>query len=249
MTDFEKLSRKVGKRTGWDFSEVNPRIEASPNKWNFLEVIKDYVDKDTVLLDIGTGGGEFLLKVARSVGRAYGIDNQESMIETAKKNLDEAEIYNVEFGVASSEKLPFKDESFDVVICRHAPFSGEEVARALTTNGLFITQQVRENDKENIKKVFGRGQAYGEETDALLDESVETLKEAGLEIIKRDIYDITEYYSLEDLVFLLKWTPIIPDFDGEKDRKNLEKLEEKYRTGKEIKTNASRFLIIAKKTK
>lgn len=248
MIDYKKLYERVGSKIGWDFSKITKGMKVVGKKWSYLEIVKNYVNNKTILLDIGTGGGELLLKIARYVKKAYGIDYSRSMIKTARKNLLKSKIQNVEFKLADAKQLPFPDNYFDVVICRHSDFSPKEVFRVLKPDGIFITQQVGENDKENIKKIFGRGQAFGEKVNSLMNRYLKELERNGFKILRKDIYNATEYYAnIEDLIFLLKNTPIIPDFDIEKDQKFLEEIEKKYKTASGIKTNSYRFLIICKK--
>jgi SAM-dependent methyltransferase len=71
------------------------------------------------VLDIGCGGGADTLVAATKVGdegKVIGIDLTSEMLARAKKNLGTALIKNVLLQEASAEDLPFKDESFDVVI-------------------------------------------------------------------------------------------------------------------------------------
>ncbi|UCD03628.1 MAG: class I SAM-dependent methyltransferase [Candidatus Woesearchaeota archaeon] len=247
MEDYKELYDKASSVIGWDFSDIRKRLKTEGRKWNYIELVKTYGNRDSFLLDIGTGGGELLLEVANYFRKAYGIDVSPKMIKTANKNLKESKVSNVEFSVADSKKIPFKDEYFDIVICRHAPFYAKEVFRVLKPKGIFITQQVAENDKINIKKVFERGQSYGEEPGTLMNKYVKELKEAGFRIIREDKFNIIEYYIPGDLVFLLKNTPIVDGIDIKKDYLLLEKLEREHNVGDRIKTNASRSLIICKK--
>ena len=63
------------------------------------------------------------------------------------------------------------------------------------------------------------------------------------------MYNATEYYEdMKDLIFLLKNTPIIPNFNIDKDSTFLKEIEEKYKTEEGIKTNSYRFIIICKKS-
>lgn len=66
-----------------------------------------------VILDIGCGTGvtstELLLQKASQV---FGVDHDEAMIEEAKKNAKKKN-FMIEYKVASAEKLPFENESFD----------------------------------------------------------------------------------------------------------------------------------------
>ncbi|MCD6114670.1 methyltransferase domain-containing protein [bacterium] len=248
MINYKQLYERVGSVIGWDFSKITKRTKVVGKKWDYIKVVKKYINKETILLDIGTGGGELLLKIAPFVKKACGIDHSRSMIKTARKNLAKSKIPNVEFKLADAKRIPFSKEYFNVVICRHSDFYPKEVFRVLKPNGIFITQQVGEKDKENIKKIFGRGQHFGKRVGTLMNKYLQELKKTGFKILKKNTYNALEYYAnMEDLIFLLKNTPIIPDFNIKKDQKFLEEIERRYKTKKGIKTNSFRFLIICKK--
>ncbi len=248
MDDYKQLYEKVGSLIGWDFSEIPKRVKSVGEKWQYADLVKGYLNKNTVLLDIGTGGGEVLLRISKNVKKSYGIDNSKSMITTAKKNLKKCKTKNVKFELADAEDLPFPEEMFDVVLCKHAPFYPEEVYKVLKEGGIFITQQVGEKDKQNIKEIFGRGQSFNENAGDAMKKYVAELKEEGFTILKMGAYNATEYYeNMQDVVFLLKNTPIIPDFDIEKDYKFLAEIEDKYKRKKGIKTNSCRYVIVCKK--
>lgn len=55
------------------------------------------------------------------------------------------------------------------------------------------------------------------------------------------------WYSVEGLYLLLEQTPMVKNFDKEKDKKIIEKIKQKYITKKGIGTLQNRLLIIAKK--
>jgi len=243
--NYKKLYDEVGSRIGWNFDGL--KVKVFGKKWNFLDVVKRYALNDHLLLDIGTGSGEKLLKISEFVKNSCGVDNSKNMIIRAKENLEKSGISNTFFFLADAAKLPFKKEVFDIVICRHSPFFVEEVCRVLKTHGVFITQQVMEDDKENIKNVFGRGQSFGIKSGASMGKYIKELKK-GFDILRSDTYNADEYYTEDELIFLLNNTPIIPDFDVEKDQKFLEEIKRIYKTKDGIKTNSSRFLIIARKS-
>src|SRR5688572_5273047 len=72
-----------------------------------------------VVVDLGSGGGLDVFLAAQKVGpsgKAIGIDMTPEMIELARKNAAKAEIGNVEFHLASIDRLPLEDASVDVVI-------------------------------------------------------------------------------------------------------------------------------------
>lgn len=244
--DYKSFYDTVGKTNGWDFSKL--KVISEGVMWDFNEEIKKRTKASDILLDIGTGGGENVLSIASLFLFLVGIDLSTGMIETAQSNLQKANISNVRFSQMSSDKLQFPTEFFDVITSRHAPFSSMEVAKVLKKGGYFLTQQVGKGDKLNVKKAFNRGHLV-EEYGALQARYVRELKESGFSEVQYFEYDATDYYQRpEDIIFLLKHTPTIPNFGEENhDFEILNDFIENNRTGKGIRTNTKRFLIIAKK--
>lgn len=245
--DYEYFYDKVGKINGWDFSNIKCSSEGV--KWDFYEEVIKRCKKTDVLLDIGTGGGENLLRIASSLFFLIGIDLSSGMLETAKANLQKSDVYNVRFVQMDADRLQFPNGFFDVVSSRHAPFSSTEVIKVLKSGGWFLTQQVSEADKLNIKNAFGRGQADEKTDGALKEKYISELGEAGFSEIQSFEYNAIDYFKRpEDLIFLLTSTPTIPNFgEDKKDFEILNEFIEKNRNVKGIQTNSKRFLIIAKK--
>ncbi|WP_050180467.1 class I SAM-dependent methyltransferase [Domibacillus robiginosus] len=238
---------KVGKTNGWNFSQLQVITEGI--EWDFYEEVTKRCRRSDILLDVGTGGGENVLKIASSLLFLVGIDLSGEMIGTAQSNLKNSNVSNVRFSEMSAAHLQFPDGFFDVVSSCHAPFVSAEIARVLKKGGTFLTQQVSEEDKVNIKTAFGRGQSFGELDGMLKEKYIKELKEAGFTKVQSFAYRATEYYQRpEDLIFLLKHTPIIPDFGQcEKDLDILNDFIQCNITEKGIRTNCDRFLIIANK--
>ncbi|MGD7046355.1 class I SAM-dependent methyltransferase [Jeotgalibacillus proteolyticus] len=245
--DYKSFYDKVGKTNGWDFSKL--QIMSEGVKWDFYEEVKKRCKISDVLLDVGTGGGENALKIASSLLFLIGIDISNGMMETAQSNLKKSKVLNVRFFQMSSEDLQFTNGFFDIISSCHAPFVSKEVAKVLKIGGTFLTQQVSEADKLNLKKAFGRGQAFEKTDGDLKDKYIRELRGAGFSDVQYLDYNAVDYYQRpEDLIFLLKHTPIIPNFgEDEKDFDILNDFIETNRTNKGICTNSKRFLIIANK--
>ncbi|MEB3055087.1 class I SAM-dependent methyltransferase [Bacillus pseudomycoides] len=246
--DYKNFYDKVGRSNGWDFSKLKYVTEGAT--WEFYEEVIERCKSSDVLLDIGTGGGENVLRIAPAALFMIGIDNSSGMIETAQSNLEKASVSNVRFFQMESESLMFPHSFFDIVSCCHAPFVAAEVARVIKKGGIFLTQQVSEHDKWNLKAAFGRGQCLGEKDGTLKEKYVRELKSAGFTDVQILEYDAIDYYQTpEDLLFLLKHTPIIPRFGEEKeDFDILGKFIITNKTEKGIRTNSKRFMIIANKS-
>src|SRR5215475_6989586 len=72
-----------------------------------------------VVVDLGCGGGLDIFLASPKVGpegRAIGIDMTPEMIERARRNAEKSGVTNVEFHLATIDKLPLDCESVDCVI-------------------------------------------------------------------------------------------------------------------------------------
>ncbi|MDP5274043.1 class I SAM-dependent methyltransferase [Chengkuizengella axinellae] len=244
--DYEKFYDKVGKTNGWDFSQMKCKTEEET--WDFYQDVTKELKKSDVLLDIGTGGGESLLEIASSAMMLIGIDLSHSMVDTAQKNVLNSPYENAAFFQMNADNIQFPNQFFNVISCRHSPFSTSEVARVLKENGTFFTQQVSEHDKYNLMEKFGRGTIHKKDGE-LKNRYLNELKEIGFSEVKAYEYNVAEYYETEDdLIFLLTHTPIIPNFGKDKeDFKLLKQFIEENQTKKGIVTNSKRFKIVARK--
>ena len=115
------------------------------------KVIEIIGNKNKAILDAGCGTGYILDRVANTDDKiqAYGTDISKFAIDAASKRYKKCN-----FSVASSLRLPFKDESFDVVICTFAPVYNEEFARVLKKDGLLIRVVPAENHLMLLKKTL-----------------------------------------------------------------------------------------------
>ncbi|MBE7121736.1 class I SAM-dependent methyltransferase [Bacillus cereus] len=246
--EYKNFYDKVGRLNGWDFSKL--KCETVGDTWDFYKEVKVRCKPSDILLDIGTGGGENVLKIASSAKVLIGIDNSNGMIETAHSNLKKTDVQNVEFLQIDSEDLTFAHSYFDIASSCHAPFIASELAKVMKKGAFFLTQQVCEHDKLNLKEAFRRGQCLGERDGTLKEKYMNELISAGFELVQVREYDVTDYYiTPEDLIFLLKHTPIIPNFGEEEDDFNiLQKFIDANSSEKGIRTNSKRFMIIAVKS-
>ncbi len=90
----------------------SPGHVSIPEVWR--SILNDVFDSHSEILDVGTGTG-FLASILVELGhKVTGLDLSERMLRVAIEKAG-----NAEFVLGDAENLPFKDDSFDAVICRH----------------------------------------------------------------------------------------------------------------------------------
>ena len=58
LDELRCIAASVGEREGWDFTRVRDAREPMP--WDYLDVVRCYLQPSDRVLDVGTGGGEKL---------------------------------------------------------------------------------------------------------------------------------------------------------------------------------------------
>lgn len=113
----------------------------SPGESEF-KLLGDVEEKD--ILEVGCGGGQNSIVLAKWGARSVGLDISEEQIEYAKNLADEHKL-KVSFLVSTMEDLCIQSESFDIVLSSCAVgYSGnlrktfQEVFRVLRRSGLFV---------------------------------------------------------------------------------------------------------------
>ena len=241
----------------WDFDQIKCNTEKITD-WDFYEKIKDNTNEDSICLDLGTGGGECVLKYYSKVKKIIGTDFSQNMINTAKENLKKFPDRNIEFKIMDNLNMSFEDDTFDLISARHTIINAKQIYNCLKPNGVLVIEGIDKEDCIEIKDIFGRGQGYNDEI-SISEKDYEDLKNAGFtEIEKVKIYENEYYETEEDLLALLLKTPIIDDFSeinnktkfehNERIEKDLfDKYVQKYKTEKGILLKRVLYGIVAKK--
>ena len=202
----------------WSFTDLDIKKEKK-EEWDLYEELKKCVDEKSIVLDLGTGGGEKALKCIPDVGMLIGTDLYENMIKTANENLKKYPNKRARFLVMDSLKMEFPNEMFDAVIVRHTVMNAKKIYECLKPGGHLFVEDIDKEDALELKKEFGRGQQF--DTIAQRDIDLFLLEEAGFKKIEKHKIVFDEYYSEDDLIKLLIKVPIIDDY-GEK--RNIEKI-------------------------
>jgi ubiquinone/menaquinone biosynthesis C-methylase UbiE len=245
---YDSLINEVNEKfEGWDFIylESTKRMQEFPLSWNYRNKVKTRMFGTSSLLDMGTGGGEFLSSLSPLPEYTCATEGYEPNIVIARKRLEPlgVKVYKVD----DDESLPFSAETFDLIINRHESYFAREVERILKKQGTFITQQVGGlNDKE-INELLGAPKSQYYNWD--LETAVRELSEAGLKVTeqKEDIVK-TRFYDIGAIVFYLKAIPWqVPDFTVEKYFERLKEINNLIQKEGYIDFTCHRFFIIANK--
>jgi len=150
-----KEEENVAHIRGWDFSHIAGRHTEDTNfPWDYKQRILTDLSPDMKLLDVDTGGGEFLLSLGHPKENTSAT---EAYPPNAKLCRDTLIPMGIDFREAvGNSSLPFEDESFHMVIDRHGDYNAQEFYRILKKGGLVVMQQVgAENDAELAELLLG----------------------------------------------------------------------------------------------
>ena len=221
MEDLKKEESFYSKQKNWDFSKIKYTTIYNPeNKFDFYTEINKHSNETSLCLDLGTGGGENLLKYYPEVGYIIAIDNSKEMIETANQNLSKYKNKKVKFIVGDNLNLIFPNLLFDLVSARNTNSDPKQVFNVLKNGGAFIIQGVDTKDCYELKEYFKRGQNYNQKEN-FSEIEFKRFENVGFKSVTLYPILFTEYYeSKEELLKLLLKAPIINDFDN--DNNNIE---------------------------
>ena len=155
LSDWKK-EESVAHIHGWDFSHIVGRYtEEMDLPWDYQRIILDYLMPEMKLLDVDTGGGEFLLSLHHPHENTSAAEAYPPNVELCKETLLPL---GIDFRVGDGEDiLPYEDATFDMVINRHGDFNVKDIHRMLKDGGIFITEQVgAENDRELVELLLGK---------------------------------------------------------------------------------------------
>lgn len=232
---------------GWDFSYLKNRWEDDELPWDYREIVLKYLNPNFKLLDLGTGGGEFLKTLNHPYANTSVTEGYLSNYEMCVNELMPLgiKVYNY----VGDEKLSdIDDNSFDIVINRHESYDEKELQRILKPNGLFITQQVGAYNNKDLATFFDENH-IDQFPEMTLEKSTKRLVENNFEIIyQAEDYPILRFYDLGAIAYfakIIEWEfinfNVVDNID-----KFLMLQEELEKTGF-ISSTEHRFIMVARK--
>lgn len=232
---------------GWDFSHIQGRYEEEHDlPWSYRELVRQYLRKDSMLLDYDTGGGEFLLSLGHPYGKTAATEGYPPNVQLCRDTL-------LPLGIAFREcadpsSIPFSDGTFDLILNRHGSFDAGEVYRLLKKGGVFLTEQVGgDNDRELVDMVLpGTEKPFPHLN---LAKQRRVFEEAGFHILHgEEAYRPILFYDIGAFVWfarVIEWE--FPGFSVEKCFDQLLVMQRELERNGKIEGTIHRFLLIAEK--
>jgi demethylmenaquinone methyltransferase/2-methoxy-6-polyprenyl-1,4-benzoquinol methylase len=177
------------------------------------------VKKGDAILDLASGTGDLIKLYHKKIGnsgRIVSSDINEAMLDEGKRNLMNSGVLGIEFVQANAEKLPFEDNSFDLVSIafglRNVTDKDKalsEMCRVLKPGGVLIVLEFSKTTNPVLEKIydaysfnlipkFGSWFAGDEDSYQYLAESIR--KHPDQETLKQMIidagFDMCEYQNL-----------------------------------------------------
>jgi len=227
---------------GWDFSWLTGRMDRDDLPWDYQALARDAVTKATRLLDIDTGGGELLARLA-PLPAAIATESYAPNVPIATARLVPLGV-DVRAGRASA--LPVADGDVNLVLNRHGSIDATETVRVLTPQGVLLTQQVGSRNDLAFNDALGTPPPSPPDAHTL-HSTVAELEHVGLVIDQaQEDYPVTRYFDVGAVVFQLRSVPWqVPGFDVRSSEERLRHLDAHIRRTGSFDVKNHRFLVRA----
>ncbi|HHX63227.1 MAG TPA: class I SAM-dependent methyltransferase [Epulopiscium sp.] len=233
---------------GWDFSHLENRWIEGELPWEYREILGKYLNSDYKLLDMGTGGGEFLLSLNHPYNNTSITEMWEPNVKLCREKLEPLGIEVKQ--IFNDSELPFEDDTFDIIINRHESFDIGEVERVLKPNGIFITQQVGGKNNEILSKALIKNFKPSFPENTLRNRLKEIEKSLFKVLCAEEFFPYLRFKDIGAIVYfakIIEWE--FPDFSVDNCFKELCKLNEEIKVKGYIESIEHRFIIVCRKQK
>lgn len=218
--DKEKLVKGVFDSVASNYDLMNDVMSFGVHRlWKQYAIDIANVKKGDAILDLASGTGDLIKLYHKKIGnsgRIVSSDINEAMLDEGKRNLINSGVLGIEFVQANAEKLPFEDNSFDLVSIafglRNVTDKDKalsEMCRVLKPGGILIVLEFSKTTNPVLEKIydaysfnlipkFGSWFAGDEDSYQYLAESIR--KHPDQETLKQMIidagFDMCEYQNL-----------------------------------------------------
>lgn len=239
------LAEEQASFLGWVFSRLDKRWEMESLPWDYSTIVNTYRKDEMSVLDMGTGGGEYLLTFNHPYHNTFVTEGYPPNYELCKETLEPLGI-TVRF--CDDDILPYDNQQFDLVINRHESFDLREVYRVLKPNGIFITQQVGAYNNHELSQ-FLLGHENPINDAYTLNTNLNWANSLSFKVIQSDeYYAQLKFFDIGALVYyakIIEWE--FPGFSVNSCLQSLQELQRKLTKQGWIDTIEHRYLMVLKK--
>jgi len=232
---------------GWDFSWITGtgRLNSEPLSWSYGSMAIAHIQKADSLLDMGTGGGEFLSMLRPLPPKTAATEGYLPNLPVAKERLEPLGVQVMQ--VKDDDRLPFADGQFDLILNKHESFSPKEVRRIIAERGIFLTQQVGGEDCNGLNEKLGLP-IPTDYSNWKLETAVRQLEENGFRVLSaKEEFPTQRFYDVGALIYFLRAIPWqAPDFDVERQMEALYQIHQEMQSEGFLAIRQHRFIILAK---
>lgn len=219
VDDLKAYEDRARALEGWDLEYApEPLVPGPP--WDYEALARELAADARSVLDLGTGGGEVFSRIIAD-SSAHAIATEEWHVNApvaARALRGRAAVVR-----ASALALPFVEGTFDLVLSRHEAIAPGDVARVMSRDGRFLTQQMIPDLWHELGEFFPDMTRFPDHFAEYQREFIQ----AGLAIEDaREFRRPVRFRELGHLVYHLVAAPwTIPGFSVETHREALEKLD------------------------
>lgn len=230
---------------GWDFSHLQTRCNSAPLSWDYAKIVQSHLKPSDQLLDMATGGGEFLLSLHHPYQNTSATEAYPPNISLCKKTLTPL---GIRLYPVQNSLLPIPDDSVDIVINRHGNYDPSEVSRVLKPGGLFVTQQVGGENCASLAQRLNFSNNRPLYEGFSMTTELPKLHNCRFEVLyAKEEYPELKFFDVGAVVYfakIIEWS--FPGFSVEKNYTQLCALQDELEQHGLISTFEHRFIIVAR---
>jgi SAM-dependent methyltransferase len=235
---------------GWDFSWLDGRASEERPAWGYSRLLRERLARARAALDIKTGGGEVFAGALQQADRVPAVvaatESWPPNVALARRAL--APWHGAVVRAADADGLPFRPDSFDLVVSRHPTVvAWGEIARVLAPGGAYLSQQIGPGTNRELTVFMMGPQPVSQERSP--QRAVAAARAAGLVVTDvREQALRVEFFDVGAVVYFLRkvlWT--VPGFTAAGYAGQLARMHAHITEHGSFVSHAQRVLIEARK--
>jgi SAM-dependent methyltransferase len=213
---------------------------------NSRSTLDRLIQPQDLLLDAGCGTGYLARLISESHPDLTIICTDVSlpMCRLAVKNCRDHPVLVVHTPTTKIPPTPFRDSLFDIVLNRLAPMDPVESFRLLKPGGYAVDAEYIEAHWQEIRQVFPKDRLITFPREL---EPKEALFRAGFNQAESHAWRYTKTRPLKEIIVMLRYSPVLRDFDETADQPFLRALEDLYGDKGGIRMTEGESVVIGRK--